>query len=129
MSYTFNKIPYSAAKSIYLEINNHPKIVEKYITLGLTKNEAEDLASKISQQIVEYEEALVTFSRDFWGGVVLTILGIIFFIFNAQLSESGNSRLKALKWTLIAGLGMLWSAYNKKKIIKEYEKPDWNKWY
>ncbi len=118
------KIKYAQARHIYLEVSNHPVTIEKYKEFGLSEADAQRLAAIISEDVSNYETAVHGYKRDLWGGVALTITGIVAWLFLDNPAMTQYAQLKLIRWGWIGGLGLLWSAYSKRKVIKLYEKID-----
>ena len=118
------KIKYAQARHLYLEISNHPKTIEKFKEFGLSEEGAQGLAEIISQDVSNYEGALNGYKRDLWAGIALTITGLAAWFFLDTSGTTQYAQLKLVRWGWVGGLGLLWSAYSKRKVIKLYEKID-----
>jgi hypothetical protein len=118
------KLKYAQARHLYLEIANYPIAVEKFREYGLSEREARTLADLIAEDVSNYEVARDGYQRDLWGGIVLTLIGIVAWVLISSPKMSVYSQLRMVRWTVIAGTVLLWRAYKKRKVIKTYERLD-----
>jgi hypothetical protein len=117
------KLPYPKARQIYLEISNYPKTIAKFQEYGLTESQAKALSEVISNDVQNYEQAYSTHKRDLGYGLALTIAGLAAWLFLDETTNTGY-QLRRFRWVGLAGLGMLYSWYRKRKVVKKYEAID-----
>lgn len=111
-------LTYVQARQIFLEIYNYPKTVSKYQELGLTAEEANALYTVISADVDQYSEAESSYKRDFWIGLIMTVVGLTGWLL------LGREVLGKSAFIWVGGLGMLYLWYGKRKIVKRYEAID-----
>lgn len=121
---SFEILPYHNALRIYLEIYDHPKIINEYIARGLTENEATTLARRVSLSISDYESVVGKYKTELFGGLILAVLSLLTALY-LHLSFNKNQEIKSISRQILllafTGIGIFIKGLRGKKIVLQYQ--------
>jgi hypothetical protein len=121
---SFEILPYHYALRIYLEIYDHPKIINAYIARGLTENEANTLATKVSLSISDYESVVGKYKTELFGGLILAVLSFLVALY-LHLSFNKNQEIKRISRQILllafTGIGIFIKGLRDQKIVLQYQ--------